>query len=113
MLEREFKAELESLVGERSLSRFQSSFERLYRALKTCYVSEQRLVKRCQELNDTIVNNTTRVKAALRLTQEDSAAINMLKKEVDRAWKLVETAKDKENKLRTQVSQLQTELVSM
>lgn len=39
-LEREFKAELESLVGERSLSRFQGAYERLYRALKTCYVSE-------------------------------------------------------------------------
>ena len=76
------------------------AYERLYRALKTSYDSEKRLVKRCSDLNDTIVNNTTRVKAALRLTQEDSAAINLLKREVDRAWKLVETTKDKEEKAR-------------
>ena len=58
------------------------------------------MMKRCTELNNTIVTNTTRVKAAIRLTQEDSVAINLLKNELARAWKLVESQKDKEDKLR-------------
>ena len=56
------------MVGEKSMQRFQSEYEKLYRALKTSYESEKRLVKRCKELNETIVGNATRVKAALRLT---------------------------------------------
>ena len=68
------------MVGEKSMARFQNEYEKLYRALKTSYESEKRLVKRCKELNETIVSNATRVKAALRLTQEDSSTISLLKK---------------------------------
>ena len=78
----------------------------MFRALKKSNESEKRLLKRCSDLNDTIVNNATRVKAAIRLTQEDQAAINLLKREVDRAWKLVENAKDKEDKNRKEIEML-------
>ena len=88
------------------MSRFAGSLEKLYRAWHKSCESEKRLFKRCNDLNETIVNNTARVKAALRLTQEDSAAINVLKKEVDRAWKLVELAKSKEEKYRKQIDSL-------
>ena len=67
-LERDFREVLQSMVGERSMQRFQAEYEKLYRALKTSYESEKRLVKRCKELNETIVGNATRVKAAMRLT---------------------------------------------
>ena len=53
-----------------------------------------------ERLNGTIMDNTSRVKAAMRLTQEDAATIESLKIEVNRAWKLVETAKVKEEKAR-------------
>lgn len=98
------------MVGEKSMQRFQNEYEKLYRALKTSYESEKRLVKRCKELNETIVSNATRVKAALRLTQEDSSTISLLKKEVDRAWKLVETAKEKEEKARKIILDLRAEI---
>ena len=109
-IERETKANLESLVGEKSMTRFSASYEQLYRAWKTSCESEKRLLKRCNELNETIVNNTARVKAALRLTQEDSAAIELLKKEVDRAWKLVELSKIKEDKFRKHIDSLNDEI---
>jgi len=48
------------------------------------------LTFRCKELNDTILQNATRVKAAIKLTQEDSQTIAILRREVDKAWKLVE-----------------------
>ena len=112
-LEQDFKAVLESMVGEKSMLRFQNEYEKLYRALKTSYESEKRLVKRCKELNETIVGNATRVKAALRLTQEDSSTISLLKKEVDRAWKLVETAKDKEDRARKIIQDLKGEIAHL
>jgi len=92
------------------MQRFQAEYEKLYRALKTSYESEKRLVKRCKELNETIVSNATRVKAAMRLTQEDSSTISLLRKEVDRAWKLVETAKEKEDAARRIIQDLKTEV---
>ena len=112
-LEQDFKAVLESMVGEKSMQRFQNEYEKLYRALKTSYESEKRLVKRCKELNETIVGNATRVKAALRLTQEDSSTISLLKKEVDRAWRLVETAKDMEEKARRIIQDLRAEIAHL
>ena len=112
-LEQDFKAVLESMVGEKSMLRFQNEYEKLYRALKTSYESEKRLVKRCKELNETIVGNATRVKAALRLTQEDSSTISLLKREVDRAWKLVETAKDKEDRARKIIQDLKGEIAHL
>ena len=109
-LERDFREVLQSMVGERSMQRFQAEYEKLYRALKTSYESEKRLVKRCKELNETIVGNATRVKAAMRLTQEDSSTISLLRKEVDRAWKLVEFAKEKEDVARRIIQDLRTEV---
>jgi uncharacterized protein with von Willebrand factor type A (vWA) domain len=99
-LERDFRDVLQSMMGEKSMERYRTEYEKLHRALKTSYESEKRLVKRCKELQDTIVQNATKVKAAIKLTQEDSNTISILKREVDKAWKLVEAAKDKEGKAR-------------
>jgi len=92
-LERDFNDVLQQMVGERSMERFREEYEKLHRALKTSYESEKRLVKKCKELTDTIGSNLTRVKAAIKLTTEDSTTIAMLKKETERAWQLVEQAK--------------------
>ena len=81
--------------------------------MKTSYESEKRLVKRCKELNETIVGNATRVEAALRLTQEDSSTISLLKKEKDRAWKIVETAKKKEERARCIIQDLRAEIAHL
>ena len=109
-LEREFKANLEALVGEKSMSRFQGAYERLYRAMKTSLESESRLFKRCNELNQTIVSNAARVKAALRLTQEDSATIKLLKSEVEKAWKLVALSKEKDDKKSKHIDSLKEQI---
>lgn len=112
-LERDFREVLSAMVGEKSMERFRAEYEKLHRALKTSYESEKRLVKRCKELNDTIANNATRVKAALRLTQEDSNTITVLKREVDKAWKLVEQAKEKEEKARKIIQDLKGEIAHL
>lgn len=112
-LERDFREVLNAMVGERSMERFRAEYERLHRALKTSYESEKRLVKRCKELNDTILSNATRVKAAIKLTQEDSQTIGVLKSEVNKAWKLVESAKEKEDKARKIIQDLKGEIAHL
>ena len=61
---------------------------------------------RCKDLNETILQNAARVKAAIKLTTEDSTTIAILRKEVDKAWKLVEQAKNNEEKARKIISDL-------
>jgi chromosome segregation ATPase len=112
-LERDFKEVLQSMVGEKTMERFKAEYEKLHRALKTSYDSEKRLVRQVKDLNEIIVQNAARVKAAIKLTQEDSSTIGLLKKEVDKAWKLVETAKEKEEKARKIISELRTEIAQL
>ena len=66
-----------------------------------------------ERLNGTIMDNTSRVKAAMRLTQEDAATIESLKMEVNRAWKIVETAKVKEEKAREIIQGLRSEIAQL
>jgi uncharacterized protein YqiB (DUF1249 family) len=56
------------MVGEKTMERYRVEYEKLHRALKSSYDSEKRLVKRCKELQETIVQNATKVKAAIKLT---------------------------------------------
>ena len=97
------------MEGEKSIERYRTEYEKLHRALKTSYESEKRLVNRCKELQDTIAKNATKVNAAIKVAQEDSYTISLLKREVERAWKLIEAAEDKENKARKLFVDLKSE----
>ena len=65
---------------------------------------------RCKDLNDTILQNAARVKGAIKLTQEDSNTIGVLRREIDKCWKLIETAKTKEEKAKKIIQGLRDEI---
>lgn len=52
-------------------------------------------MKKCRELNAEIVANAAKVAAALQLSEEDQAAVTAMKREVEKAWKLVDAAHEK------------------
>ena len=95
------------------MQRFQTEHENLYHALKKSLENEGKLRAHVEKLNDTIMSNASRVKAAVSLTQEDAATIELLKTEVNRAWKLVETAKVKEEKAREIIQGLRNEIAQL
>merc|ERR1719171_2560782 len=92
-LEKDFQEVLQELVGDKSLEHFRLEYEKLHRALKKSHESEKKLIKKCRELNQEIVQNAVKVQTALKLSQEDQATIQSLKKEIERAWKLVEACR--------------------
>ena len=57
--------------------------------------NEKRLTKKVKELNGEIVGNAAKVQTALRLSEEDQTTIVTLKKEVEKAWKLVDASHEK------------------
>merc|ERR1711920_121902 len=68
------------------------------------------LIKKCRELNTEIVHNAVKVQTALKLSQEDQATITALKKEIERAWKMVETSHEKEQRAKETIQNLKSEI---
>ena len=73
VLGRDFQEVLVELVGDKSVERFRLEYEKLHKALKKSHEQEKRMIKKCRELNDEIVNNAAKVQTALKLSQEDAS----------------------------------------
>eukprot|EP00960_Hanusia_phi_P029250 747857-Hanusia_phi.AAC.3 len=112
-LERDFQEVLQDLVGDKSLERFKVEYEKLHRALKKSHDSEKRLIKKCRELNQEIVANAAKVQTALKLSQEDQNTIASLKKEIEKAWKMVDASHEKEQRAKETIQQLKLEITNL
>eukprot|EP00744_Colponema_vietnamica_P002008 GILI01003228.1.p1 GENE.GILI01003228.1~~GILI01003228.1.p1 ORF type:complete len:876 (-),score=300.10 GILI01003228.1:348-2975(-) len=112
-LQRDFHEVLQELVGDKSLERFRLEYEKLHRALIKSHESEKRLIKKCRELNADIVSNAAKVQTALKLSQEDQQTISTLKKEIDKAWKMVDAAHEKEQRAKETIQQLKSEISNL
>eukprot|EP00771_Trimastix_marina_P000526 gnl/Trimastix_PCT/1546.p1 GENE.gnl/Trimastix_PCT/1546~~gnl/Trimastix_PCT/1546.p1 ORF type:complete len:871 (+),score=438.45 gnl/Trimastix_PCT/1546:34-2646(+) len=112
-LERDFHDFLRQLVGDESLQSFRVEYEKLHRALKKSHESEKRLIRRCKELNAEIVSNAAKVRTALKLSHEDANTISSLKKEIDKAFKMVNASREKERLAKETIEQLKAEITNL
>ncbi|KAG2776948.1 Cilia- and flagella-associated protein 58 [Phytophthora cactorum] len=112
-LESDFEEVLAELEGDKSLERFRLEYEKLHRALKKSNGQEKKLIKKCRELNAEIINNAAKVQTALKLSQEDQASIASLKKEMEKAWKMVDASHEKELRAKETIQQLKDEIVNL
>eukprot|EP00116_Pleurobrachia_bachei_P008507 sb/3468769/ len=112
-LERDFQEVLGELMGDKSLERFRVEYEKLHKALKKSYEGEKRLTHKCRELNAEIVANAAKVSTALKLSQEDQGTIASLKKEIEKAWKMVDAAAEKEARARETIQSLKLEIANL
>jgi len=112
-LERDFQDVLQELVGDKSLERFRVEYEKLHRALKKSHESEKRLIKKCRDLNAEIVANAAKVQTALKLSEEDQSTIGALKKEIEKAWKVVDASHEKESKAKETIQGLKMEITNL
>lgn len=109
-LETDFQSVLDELLGDESLEKFRKEYEKLHACLKKSHDSEKRLMGKCRELNAEIVSNSAKIATALKLSQDDKTTISKLKQELDAAWKMVDTAHDKETRARETINALKTEI---
>jgi chromosome segregation ATPase len=112
-LEKDFQGVLQELVGDKSLEKFRLEYEKLHQALKKSHDQEKRLIKKCRELNAEIVNNAAKVQTALKLSQEDQSTIGSLKKEIEKAWKMVDASHEKEIRAKETIQQLKEEIANL
>ncbi|XP_039632494.1 cilia- and flagella-associated protein 58 [Polypterus senegalus] len=113
VLEREFQEVLNELVGDKNLEKFRAEYEKLHKALKKSHESEKRLMAKCRELNAEIVSNSAKVATAMKLSQEDQTTIASLKKEIEKAWKMVDSAHEKEQKSKDTIQTLKQEIANL
>ena len=109
-LEQDFQEVMEELQGDSNLDRFRDEYEKLHRALSKSQNNERKLVKKCRELNDEIVGNAAKVATALKLSEEDQGTIASLKKEIEKAWKMVDASHKKEAMARDNINKLKIEI---
>ncbi|XP_063291113.1 cilia- and flagella-associated protein 58 [Pelobates fuscus] len=109
-LEKDFQQVLSELTGDKSLERFRIEYEKLHGVLKKSYENEKRLMAKCRELNAEIVANSAKVVTALKLSEEDQSTIASLKKEIEKAWKMVDAAYEKEQNAKETISLLKEEI---
>jgi chromosome segregation ATPase len=112
-LERDFREVLNELVGDKSLDRFRLEYEKLHHTLKKSHENEKRLIKKCRELNQEIVVNAAKISTALRLSQQDHDSIKILRAEIDKAWKMVDGAQEKEKRARETIQRLKGEIQNL
>ncbi|XP_019491834.1 PREDICTED: cilia- and flagella-associated protein 58 [Hipposideros armiger] len=112
-IERDFLEVLNELSGDKSLERFRIEYEKLHAVMKKSYDNEKRLMAKCRELNAEIVVNSAKVATALKLSQDDQTTIASLKKEIEKAWKMVDSAYDKEQKAKETILALKEEIVNL
>ncbi|ERE78908.1 coiled-coil domain-containing protein [Cricetulus griseus] len=112
-IERDFQEVLGELSGDKSLEKFRVEYEKLHSVMKKSYDNEKRLMAKCRELNAEIVVNSAKVATALKLSQDDQTTIASLKKEIEKAWKMVDSAYDKEQKAKETILALKEEIVNL
>ncbi|CAM4776839.1 unnamed protein product [Rotaria magnacalcarata] len=111
VMEDEFQTVLNELVGgDRSLDKFRTEYEKLHKALLKSHDSEKRLMQKCRELNAELVTNSAKVQSAMKLSDEDKNAIASLRKEVEKAWKMVDAAHEKEQRAKETIQSLRIEI---
>ncbi|KAG5490657.1 hypothetical protein JKF63_00779 [Porcisia hertigi] len=112
-LERDFKQAMSALEGEESLGHFRLEYEKLYRCLKKVHTSESSIVAQCQQLTQELLSNAAKMQAAVKLSQGDHSTIEALKKEIEKAWRTVDVANQKDQRARDMVKTLKQEIQSL
>ncbi|KAM6443368.1 cilia- and flagella-associated protein 58 [Liasis olivaceus] len=112
-LEKDFQEVISELTGDQSLEKFRVEYEKLHAVLRKSYENEKRLMAKCRELNAEIVVNSAKVATALKLSQDDQTTIASLKREIEKAWKMVDAAYDKEQKAKETIMSLKEEILNL
>ena len=101
------------MMGDGSLGKFKTEYEKLHKALIKSHESEKRLMLQCQELNAELISNASKVTSALKISQDDKATISSQKQEIEKLWRAVDDAQDKESKAHDTIHQLKLENVNL
>ena len=109
-VEEEFQRTMEELGDDDAMARFRAEYEKLHRTLLKSRDNEKKLFAKCKELNLELSANTIKVQTAVKMSQNDRQTIGNLKKEIKKAWQMVETVNEKESHSKETIQHLKSEI---
>ncbi|CAD8107600.1 unnamed protein product [Paramecium sonneborni] len=109
-MERDFQEVLRDLGTDQNLERFRSEFDKLYRSLKIIHENQRRLISKCREYNAEISQNASKIQTVLKMTADDSAAIQQLKTQLEKAYKVLEIQQEREEKHKQKIKIQENEI---
>ncbi|KAF8770786.1 Cilia- and flagella-associated protein 58 like protein [Argiope bruennichi] len=81
---------LRDLIKESASSKQRKIFEDIQKTLEKAIEKERRLNAKCLRLQSEIAANTSKIKAAIQLSEEDKNTIDTLKEELEKAWNIAD-----------------------
>ncbi|CAL1299600.1 unnamed protein product [Larinioides sclopetarius] len=84
---------LKDLAKDFAFSKQKKILEDIQRAVEKANEKERRLNAKCLRLQSEITANTSKIKAAIQLSEEDKNTIDTLKEELEKAWNIADELK--------------------
>ena len=109
----EIKEVLAELAQDKAMDAFRGEYEKLFAALEKSHANEKRLDTKCDELVSEIANQQARVDGAHDTIAENEENIASLKKEIEKAWKMVDMTQEREERARETIETLNTEIQNL
>ncbi|XP_027645096.2 cilia- and flagella-associated protein 58 [Falco peregrinus] len=108
-LEKGFQDVINLLKADKTLEKYRIEYEKLHTVMKKSHENEKRLMEKCRQLNAELLVNSSKVAVLTELSKEDQGTIASMKTEIEKSWKMVDAAYEKEKKMKETINSLQEE----
>ncbi|NXK31449.1 CFA58 protein, partial [Piprites chloris] len=112
-LEKDSQEFISLLKRDEVLEQFRLEYEKLLAVMKKSRENEKRLMGKCRKLSAELVDKSSKVAVLTKLSKDDEETISSLKTELEKSWKMVDTAYEKEQKAKETINSLQKEIARL
>ncbi|NWZ35501.1 CFA58 protein, partial [Brachypodius atriceps] len=112
-LEKDSQEFINILSRDEALEKFRVEYEKLLAVMKKSRENEKHLMQKCRKLSAELVEKSSKVAVLTKLTHDDGETISSLKAELEKAWKMVDKAYEREQKTKETINSLQKEIAHL
>ncbi|NWX27226.1 CFA58 protein, partial [Notiomystis cincta] len=109
-LEKDSQEFISILKRDEALEKFRVEYEKLLAIMKKSRENEKHLMEKCRKLSAELVEKSSKVAVLTKLSNDDGETISSLKSELEKAWKMVDKAYEREEKTKEMINSLQREI---
>ncbi|XP_068054104.1 cilia- and flagella-associated protein 58 isoform X2 [Anomalospiza imberbis] len=109
-LEKDSQEFISILNRDEALEKFRVEYEKLLAIMKKSRENEKHLMEKCRKLSAELVEKSSKVAVLTKLTHDDEETISSLKSELEKAWKMVDKAYEREQKTKETINSLKNEI---
>ncbi|NWV61564.1 CFA58 protein, partial [Malurus elegans] len=112
-LEKDSQEFISILNRDEALEKFRIEYEKLFAFMKKSRENEMHLMVKCRKLSAELVEKSSKVAVLTKVTKDDEETISSLKLELEKAWKMVDKAQEREQKTKETINSLQKEILRL